>query len=113
MDMLHIKEGGPQVAFILSRAGESIVSRVGAKSGCVSLECQWRRGPHSPEGFLGDILRLCWPGQYMEWNCRPETRQLADWHSLSCRSLDSECICAPTHPCLAAYTAHLLAAIEW
>ena len=56
--------GSPQVPFILPCDGKSIVSRIGAKSGYVSLEGQWLLGQGgsvpvrvSP-GFLGDILKL-------------------------------------------------------
>lgn len=56
--------GSLQVTFILPCAGKSIVSRIGAKSGYVSLEGQWLLGQGgsvhlmvSPE-FLGDILKL-------------------------------------------------------
>ena len=69
MDMQLVRKGAyyhgsPRVPFILPWAGKSIVSRIGAKSGYVSLEGQWLLGQGgsvplrvSP-GFLGDILKL-------------------------------------------------------
>lgn len=47
--------GSPQVTFILPCAGKSIVSRIGAKSGYVSLEGQWLlgQGGSVPSRVLG------------------------------------------------------------